>query len=61
MTILEYAEKELQVKLSFLQKDLLQVLQQDSDYVQYVDKKSHALVTVLDIYYKWIENNRLAS
>jgi hypothetical protein len=60
LTILEYAEQELQMKLSFLQKDLLQILQNDSDYVLYVDKKSHTMIAVLDIYYKWKEKNLLA-
>jgi hypothetical protein len=60
LSILEYAEKELQVELSCLQKNLLEILQNDSDYVQYVEKRSHAMVAVLDIYNKWKESRLLA-
>jgi hypothetical protein len=61
LNILEYAENELQVKLNFSQKDLLQILQKDSDYIQYVNKKSHTMIIVLDIFSKWKEKKLLAT
>lgn len=48
MNILEYANKELKVELTFLQQDLLLTLQGDSDFVKYFQKKSHDMVVVLN-------------
>lgn len=57
MNIVKYAENELGLKLSCLQRDLLLTLQNDFDFVKYVQKKSHDMVVVLDVYNKWKEYN----
>ncbi|MCM3274200.1 hypothetical protein [Paenibacillus elgii] len=53
MSIIEFAENVLGFKLSSFQKDLLMILQNDTDYIKYVKKKSHTMVKVLDVYDRW--------
>lgn len=53
MSIVEFAENALGFKLSSFQKDLLMILQNDSDYIKYVKKKSYTMVQVLDVYDRW--------
>ncbi|MEK3917262.1 hypothetical protein [Paenibacillus sp. FSL H7-0331] len=57
MNILEYANKELKVELTFLQQDLLLTLQGNSDFVKFIQKKSYDMVVVLNVYYKWKEHS----
>lgn len=56
MSIIEFAENVLDFKLSSFQKDLLMILQNDSDYIKYVKKKSHTMIQVLDVYDRWKNN-----
>ncbi|MCZ8517486.1 hypothetical protein O9H85_35140 [Paenibacillus filicis] len=56
MRIVDFAEKELKFNLSCIQKDLLKLLENDSDFLRYVKKKSHTMVQVIDIYDKWSKN-----
>ncbi|MBU7316082.1 hypothetical protein [Paenibacillus oleatilyticus] len=53
MSITEFAENVLGFQLTSFQKDLLMILQNDSDYIKYVKKKSHTMVQVLDVYDRW--------
>lgn len=57
MNIIEFAVSNLGLRLSCLQRDLLLTLQNDSDFVKQVRRKSHDMVVVMDVYSKWRKYN----
>ncbi|GFN32530.1 hypothetical protein [Paenibacillus xylaniclasticus] len=53
MDAIKYAQEVLGIKLTYVQQDLLELLQKDDSWVQRVKPKSRDTKVVLDVYHKY--------
>ena len=62
MDIIQYAENQLNLELTYFQRDALALLEQDPDAHKRIFKPRHDMRLVLDIFKKWQEyNNNLVA